>query len=903
MKKVLVVGIGEAVADLVPHLGAEYLLIRPGTAPAGNDKDCYLDVEPKEYTRLYHTDKGLRHWCGPNWKGWDTDVVRENRLFGKLCTYLHLEKIAKAIDERLSSIRDDSLRESQVYLVLNLGDAFATGAMWDIAYWLEEKKSSSSNLKLYGLLIAPTTTTAEDEKAIAYATLKELAFYTDMPSFYKNHTQPAIDCHDKSPFAQCFLLKHEEAESLRGTLARWIRHQTNASLNQRTLRTHEPRHFSTFTAQKTLKPQEIREDDARVKSYHKQLTRAFVVALLIDTTESREKELEHKIESDSRHFRLRFGGLEEIVKLPSTEVLDSRNASFRQVFDELREIYTRRVAHLHEEQMRATETVNAEVERDFNWLIGRTIDRGARSISDVIKLKQRILDYLQGEFDERDNEYRNQRRKEEQLSEESRRQRNRWYYQFTQHLTPSTRLGVALFAGFLAIGLVGLLLFFGATLVALLVLAFASGGILWLWRTGRKTPQATLEDYRRVLFDLLEAQRNAILADLKRNYYLKLHERLQQHWYDADKRELEFRLLEDALTSEMIGEEETDDNRDKIQKLRESEDWNARLHEVMTRYWEIVLDTRQSSTSTTPTPGQSYTPEWRREKFSEAIKKVIDDHSLLYNYETEAERIHGLISQIGKTSATLCRDDHQPSQVLVVVHGWQRNAFEEAIDTLHGDKRAFDYILFADDGEKEIDVWFVYIDQAFSDIQSLESWKKAYRKETQGGKVLGWFHPTRVGIASPDIFYKNAYGSATRYGSLPIPMLFATLLARFAHEKVKAIDKEILTTHPYIDVDTLAALVSASEDRERVLETKDLRQLYKALSKKGNDLNGEEAKKVAYTLRESMTRGNNDREKFADWENWLFSRWYANVVDVDSVSLPDEWKKLFLPEWAMSEGT
>ena len=156
---------------------------------------------------------GVRVWSSANWQDWGT-AIRNTRLEGKLAMTAHLDRLGEEIFDRLNRHRvgDASMT---LYLIAHLHDPYASGALFDLAYFLQEKIALRIGLKLYGLLILPGAVNdplkdRDDLErrwyfANAYAALRELYFFSSERSFYQNHhpdLRVDIKVEDLSPFQQ-----------------------------------------------------------------------------------------------------------------------------------------------------------------------------------------------------------------------------------------------------------------------------------------------------------------------------------------------------------------------------------------------------------------------------------------------------------------------------------------------------------------------------------------------------------------------------------------------------------------------------------------------------------------------------------------------------------------------------
>jgi|GEM_PF-2699864 len=249
-KRALTIGLG-AFADPLLHAvqkafepNASQLtplrLLSPlaATTPAGLEAESLtLPLDRRALSQLYF-DADVRSWSAPNWIDWG-GALWSNRLMGRLCAYHHHDSITEWVTDHLTraSQRDDLT----IYLLAPLHDPFASGALVDIAYLLHSI-ALKHRAKLYGVLVLPGSegdpVTAQDgyrteeessqeqreaviqttkfRRATAYAALRELNFisspYAFMPT--RNFNDSLRQAGHLSPFTSgdCYIVGGETRE-------------------------------------------------------------------------------------------------------------------------------------------------------------------------------------------------------------------------------------------------------------------------------------------------------------------------------------------------------------------------------------------------------------------------------------------------------------------------------------------------------------------------------------------------------------------------------------------------------------------------------------------------------------------------------------------------------------------
>lgn len=174
--------------------------------------------------RLYYQPE-TRKWSGPNWKNWQT-ALASNRLFGKLAAHYHMGHLSDYLTGKVNNLTVSDLEAVNFYLIAPLHDPFASGALIDIAYILHDL-ALKRRASVFGLLMLPgmshdpvvaadtTEAASQLRSALTYAALRELNFYLGPESFYDTHnTDLQLNFRDQSPFqtGDCLLIGGEQGE-------------------------------------------------------------------------------------------------------------------------------------------------------------------------------------------------------------------------------------------------------------------------------------------------------------------------------------------------------------------------------------------------------------------------------------------------------------------------------------------------------------------------------------------------------------------------------------------------------------------------------------------------------------------------------------------------------------------
>jgi hypothetical protein len=288
MQRALVVGLGMDALPLLEQIDAQF-------RAAGKAGDCaclWLPPFPQthdhclvyslslnnEILKTLYYQRDVRNWSGPNWRKWG-EAIASNRLSGKLAAYYHLPELFTKISEVANALSQGEVRKVQFYVLASLHDPFASGAVLDIAYLLH-RIALSRGASVQGLLLLPgiindpvvqpdtTVNDGELRRATCYAALRELNFVCGEKSFYNSYSRVLdnsashrFQFQDVSPFqtGDCYLIGGEssgegnsrykalEYSTVKASIAHWLYLKTCTSLGAAIPRSDQGRSvFSTF---------------------------------------------------------------------------------------------------------------------------------------------------------------------------------------------------------------------------------------------------------------------------------------------------------------------------------------------------------------------------------------------------------------------------------------------------------------------------------------------------------------------------------------------------------------------------------------------------------------------------------------------------------------------------------
>jgi len=296
-KRALTIGLGafsdpllQALQDTFepnPSQLTQLRLLSPKTAqtlPDFTAETLALSLDKRALSDLYF-DPYVRSWSGPNWLNWGS-ALWSNRLIGRLCAYHHKDKIEAWVADNMT--RTSGHDDLTIYLLAPLHDPFASGALVDIAYLLHNiilKRKA----KLCGILVLPgtendpmvaqreyypegeaheqhdqTVQTTKFLRATTYAALRELNFISNPAAFTPTHRSSrefsdSLHTSHLSPFTSgdCYIIGGETREdntplpyqTLANETARFIYLNTVSKLGDQLFQSRKDRPlFSTFSA-------------------------------------------------------------------------------------------------------------------------------------------------------------------------------------------------------------------------------------------------------------------------------------------------------------------------------------------------------------------------------------------------------------------------------------------------------------------------------------------------------------------------------------------------------------------------------------------------------------------------------------------------------------------------------
>lgn len=282
-RRALIIGLGQPTRSLLEtsrkvfekhdHLeDVELLWLTPffseDSPPKELNAEPALKLSREKINQLYYQPE-IRAMSAMNWKSWKKRIA-SNRLWGKLAAYYYLPDLQQRIFALGDKLASSDGTNVNYYLLAHLHDPFASGALLDCAYLLNHvtiRRRGSG--RVYGILLLPgiagDPVTAGDQpetnaqklrQAICYASLRELEFALSERSFFANH-HPAvtIEVTNESPFqtGDCYLIggsRDEKQQTLnyddiQRICARFIYLQTCTTIQDR-INASQPGCISTF---------------------------------------------------------------------------------------------------------------------------------------------------------------------------------------------------------------------------------------------------------------------------------------------------------------------------------------------------------------------------------------------------------------------------------------------------------------------------------------------------------------------------------------------------------------------------------------------------------------------------------------------------------------------------------
>lgn len=225
------------------HVVEDYL---PSTTPHTSDDTVFHTTLKTEDIRDLYNSRDVRAWSSANWQDW-TGQMTYSRLGGRLALYHNYQKIDNWLEKHLLTPPSSN---HIFYLIASLYDAFASGALIDMAQ-LISKKLQARKGRLFGILMLPHTSNDQEPvsqveseasshaRATAYAALRELQLVNSSNMFNPTHNIPTANVQLKtsyvSPFSSgaCYIVDGQYQEQVASQIARFIWLQTKTPLLSR----------------------------------------------------------------------------------------------------------------------------------------------------------------------------------------------------------------------------------------------------------------------------------------------------------------------------------------------------------------------------------------------------------------------------------------------------------------------------------------------------------------------------------------------------------------------------------------------------------------------------------------------------------------------------------------------
>jgi len=225
----------------------------PVESPLAGGSTYSLGLSRETLNALYYRSD-IRATSSLNWKSW-RERIPSNRLWGKLAAAHHLFELGNKITSLSKQLSTDGAGVSY-WLVAHAHDPFASGALLDCAYLLNQIATERTGGHVYGIVLLPgipgDPVISHDRNeqdlilrgACAYAALRELNFALGEHSFYDNYDSRApLHTRNESPFqtGDCYLIggSYDERRQTLDydrevipTTARWIFLRTCTSLRR-----------------------------------------------------------------------------------------------------------------------------------------------------------------------------------------------------------------------------------------------------------------------------------------------------------------------------------------------------------------------------------------------------------------------------------------------------------------------------------------------------------------------------------------------------------------------------------------------------------------------------------------------------------------------------------------------
>jgi hypothetical protein len=795
----LVVGLGTEARPWLDRVAARFKNVAAGDCatlwlppkPHPEREDCLpLTLTDDDLDSIYH-DPNMRIWSAANWLDWK-DRIRMTRLHGKLATFHHtiaiydrIQNLRKTLDTRVD-------RPLNLYLIAHLHDPFASGAMLDVAYLLHYA-ALKYRARVYGILILPGLLTDPlipasldyDQRrwkcATAYAALRELNFALDRRSLYNNHLPGLrISYQNESPFSlgDCYLVggRTDMAQQVLATeqvqqeVAEFIYWQTVSPI--RNLLPNSTQYgVSAFGLAKSTdrldKPDVVLE--VRRESYIAGLVQALLGKRyeVIPQWALAETKFEFHPRVDTSEYQAKF----ELVTLSQNSEANQQSAD-RQL-EELEERYTDAInALIKTYQSSLNSKVSKDVSDKFKQLSLELETERKLAVCTVERLdrrQQQLLDNLDREIRKAEDHVKSTGDQLEKAVKEFREARNQWLYwgEKTQFRIVIWLLRCLITLVLAVLGGIWLGLFTG-------VIGGVLGFIVGRWINGwledseqkqRKIAGSKLSTTRR---ETVNAQFKIIEARATQNYLTMLKDELIKSISYGSNPETFTEIFRDTLVS-LLREYGTKPNLTPISPPK-GIDLDA-LWQHMKQWIGKETDTQISVVAL-------------KEKIKEYVIQTgqqIAQESISKNpLELLQQRLEQLRPQASPLLALnfaeiKVEDLAKKSEVLMIVDPKSRPTLE--IEELLRKQSA--PLLWIEKPELSTEIALVRLQQniPIRALAQIDEWRNNYLESikvmenpSNPLRCYAMLHPTRSGVASPDIFFHSSYN--------PTPKAIARQIAK-----------------------------------------------------------------------------------------------------------------------------
>ncbi|MBN1564126.1 MAG: hypothetical protein JXA10_09820 [Anaerolineae bacterium] len=831
MRRCLVIGLGEDSRPTLEHTQKSF-----ATANAANDlrtlwitsenpvdtdlNTLTLSLTHKNLTQLYYQPE-VRAWSGPNWREWKEQLAY-NRLYGKLALYWHRRRVGEHIIALINEINRDDSQRLNLYLVASLTDPFASGALLDMAYLLHRTALARSG-RVYGILLVPDTfhklSTGEAgidpqeelranwRYAVAYAALRELNFVQSAWSFYQSqHPEPVFRIEEThvSPFqtGDCYLVGGHLDQARRAIDLNALLEQTGDWIALHTL-TPFADYISVSEANRGLVssfgivagPARIMDNrDTRLN----EMTQCILDYMLRNPNEGNETALRVDRWFSLPETNIRVDEFVELLSQPPRQTtvspfalrlsnrarheLDERDAIFAKAVRILHEQETQLAQHIQTQQQTMLETIDEELTA---WR-----DRYEGTFPSIIALHTYIIQQA-------DKILRAGRTQLNQIEQETstaarlmKDYRSQFLYigkgyPFTQTLAIPALLIVILVAAALYIAAQPI------ALLAWLLLSLTLPITLII--------QLQNQHFRRVRRNFIDAQ-TLFLNQQRQLMMTSIHSAYQQRLLDGLERKLS---IPNDSTSHTTN--------------------NLRIEHISTACRTLL--SQLTDTDITPSPAveeqitpllpeianQTSTRLWELEQkehpltpdhVQRVIANIIEHHLRIELESNEKDHLDQLVATQTEHALTLLATNdtriderlRQPTQKIIGLEGWSKQTISEmAGEQYNNAVRLFDltseeetetYRVWREGTMQER--WFVTLhlrnNIPLQAILDLNQWQMAYQNMCYVPELQQmqrcFLHPTRAGIATPDIMLPQA----SEFEHLPLVIMAFVVLLRFSNQ-------------------------------------------------------------------------------------------------------------------------